>query len=139
MNIRINVILFVIGLLICDGTSAQSFQICEASGAALAQCAADWERVFHSGNKMEGESTVWNTASFQSFVGGVSLATIQNKWCPTGQFSLDAIYAISAKFLREHPEQWQARPVDLVLVPLAQTYPCVGDTKKKKIKVDIHG
>jgi len=130
MKKLITIMFFSIGSLISAGTNAESLGDCGINGPALAQCAADWEQVFRNGNKMENTTAIWNTASFQGFTSGVALATLQKRWCPKTGFSSDTVNAIVAKFLREHPELWQARPVELVLAPLAQAFPCGKKARK---------
>lgn len=116
----------VVGIFNLQGANAQSlgFVQCESNGLLFAQCAATWERVFSNGNKMDDAMTTWAAGSFQSFVSGAASATFQKRWCPTEPFSFDMLSAVSAKFIREHPERWNTQPVELVLAPLAQAFPC---------------
>ena len=115
----------VVGFHLQNGNAqGQGFVQCESTGLLFAQCAATWERVFNKGNKMDDALTTWAAGSFQSFVDGASSATFRKRWCPTEPFSIDMLSAVSAEFIREHPEKWSMQPVELVLVPLAQAFPC---------------
>ena len=111
-------------LLLGRNASADGLPNCSRTGSEFAQCGATWERVFQSSNQLDTTRTAWEAGSFESFVTGVSLATLQKKWCPRSPFSSDAIIAVVAKYVREHPEDWSDSPLNLVTKPLALAYGC---------------
>jgi hypothetical protein len=119
-------LILVVGLFALHGSNArgQGLVRCNESGLLFAQCAAAWERVFIGGKKTEDALTVWATGSFQSYVDGVASATFEEEWCPKESYSSEVLSAVSAKFIREHPEKWSDPPLDLVLIPLAEAFPC---------------
>lgn len=128
-------LVLVVGLLVLQGGNArgQSLMRCSENGLLFAQCAAAWERVFISGQKTEDALTAWATVSFQGFVDGVASATLDEEWCPNDAYSSEMLSALSAKFIREHPEKWSDPPVDLVLVPLAEAFPCGTNAERSDI------
>jgi len=77
--------------------------------------------------------TAWATGSFQSFVDGVAAATIDDDWCPNKSYASELLSAISAKYIREHPEKWRESPMDLVLMPLVEAFPCGTNTERSDI------
>jgi hypothetical protein len=123
------------GLLALHGGNArgQGLLRCNESGILFAQCAATWERVVIGGKKTEDALTAWATGSFQSFVDGVAATTVDDDWCPNKSYSSELLSAVSAKYIREHPEKWSESPMDLVLMPLAEAFPCGTNTEKSDI------
>jgi Rap1a immunity proteins len=111
----------------------QSLVRCNENGALLAQCAAIWERVVIDGKKTEDALTAWATGSFQSFVDGVAAATVDDEWCPNDTYASELLSAVSAKYIREHPEKWREPALDLVLVPLAEAFPCGINVERSDI------
>lgn len=98
---------------------------CDTSGAHLAQCAAVWQKVFESGSNMSDMRSAWAAAYYQGFVDGVMMTQAKKTWCPPDAFvPLDQIYALTAKYLQEHPEQWGKPPRDLVNSAVGAAFPC---------------
>jgi hypothetical protein len=124
-----------VALFVLHGGNAhgQSPVRCNESGLIFAQCAATWERVFIGGKKTEDALTAWVAGSFQGFVDGVASATFEEEWCPNETYSSEVLSAVSAKYIREHPEKWSDPPIDLVLVPLAETFPCGTNMERSDI------
>ena len=111
----------------------QSLVRCNENGVLFAQCAATWERVVVGGKKTEDALTAWATGSFQSFVDGVAAATVDDEWCPNKSYASELLSAVSAKYIREHPEKWRESPMDLVLAPLAEAFPCGANVERTDI------
>jgi len=111
----------------------QSLVRCNENGVLFAQCAATWERVVIEGKKTEDALTAWATGSFQSFVDGVAAATVDDEWCPNKSYASELLSAVSAKYIREHPQKWGELPIDLVLIPLAEAFPCGNNVERSDI------
>jgi len=125
----------MVGLFALYGGPAhgQSLARCDENGILFAQCAATWERVVIGGKKTEDALTAWATGSFQSFVDGVAATTVDDEWCPKESYSSELLSAVSAKYIREHPEKWRESPMDLVLMPLAEVFPCGTNVERSDI------
>jgi hypothetical protein len=130
---------FFIGIVNINCAQANEEVMCATGGANFARCAADWETSFQNGNKMEDTATAWNIANFQGFIDGIVSIANGNIWCPKTMIPLDQIYAMTAKYVRENPDKWNAQPSLLVIKPLSKAFPCINNHKKKYTKPDVAG
>ena len=65
---------------------------------------------------------------------GISLSQINKTWCPVTEFFTDQITAITAKFLRENPDKWNVKPINLVTYAVSGAFPCAKKLTKHKNK-----
>ena len=109
-----------------SGVSAQTTptQPCLISGSALAQCGSAWEGIFFNANRMPDPGLSYMAGYFEGYVGAILNSEQQKTWCHKGTVSLDALYAVTAKFVREHPEKWERKPLEIVKEALGLAYPC---------------
>jgi hypothetical protein len=105
------------------GTGATTTE-CTATGNNLAMCAGESETVLANGNRLLDTAQAYDVGLFDGFVWGIGAVGLQRAWCPTAPFTGNQISAITAKYVREHPERWGMRPADLVMAALASAFPC---------------
>ena len=107
---------------------------CEVDGVSLAHCANSWEQIFNGGNKLIDPQISYESGYFDGYVLGISLSQINKTWCPITEFSTDQITGITAKFLRENPDKWHERPINLVTNAVSDAFPCAKNLTKHKTK-----
>ena len=93
-------------------------------GQQLARWAAAWEGATQAGGRAHDTTSALDIEFFQGFVAGVAFTTVNRAWCPVGTYSLSQLSAVSAKYLRDHPERWSERADQLVLEGLVGAFPC---------------
>ncbi len=114
-------ILFV-GILLVSANSQADYT---GTGDELARFAAAYEHSRAQGNLIYGgPELAMDIAYYSGFVNGVALSTLGIAWCPREAFSMAQIWSVAAKFLAEHPQQWNQPPATLVALGLASAYPC---------------
>jgi hypothetical protein len=97
---------------------------CTANGSELAACAVALDQ-HPIGTNMYDAKVIAMVNSYTGFVEGITLTTLNRYWCPNGErFQIDMLYAVVSKFLRDHPEQWNDQPTNLVIKGLAAAFPC---------------
>ena len=116
----------VLLLIACGSAHANdAMRDCYESGTVLAQCAAAWERVFQAGNKATDATTAYQLGSYEGYVSGVADQGLGTSWCPATRNIADTqIWALVAKYLREHPESWNQHTLMMVNAALQQFAPC---------------
>jgi hypothetical protein len=107
-----------------------TFVFCYHSGEDLAACAASWEQMSASGNKVDGLKTAWEASGFENFVAGLRYENQDSSWCDpaSGETSAEDGFKTVAKYLKDNPEKVKSSAAAvLVDKALHEAYPC---TKK---------
>lgn len=98
-------------LLITYAALAQARQPYDGSAIELARFASTYERTRAAGVGMPEESE--DVGFFKCFVQGVF---VTQKWsCARAPISMEQVWAVVAKYIREHAERWGIEARDLVI------------------------
>ncbi len=115
-----------------NGVLAQKELDQKYDGPELAASAALWEKSRADGNVIHGVENVRKAEYFIGFVNGTAFATRGRTWCSGEALVVAQIWAISAKFIREHPELWHLNPDSLVELALGEVFPCSPTAKPRR-------
>ena len=97
---------------------------CVMTGQLLAACAVSWEAIRANDDKLTEPGRSYEAGLFDGYIFGIAVADLQTRWCPQQPFTPNQLSAVTSRYLREHPEQWGLRPVELVRLSLAGAFPC---------------
>lgn len=94
------------------------------TGTELANQSTYWNKSL-TGNTSADIDIVANAARFISYVTGVHDAYEESaQFCTPSNSTRGQVIAIAAKYIKEHPEQWNQNPARIVLTSLQQAFPC---------------
>lgn len=94
---------------------------------SFAQCAAASNKILQNGNKLVEPGESYQSGWFDGYIIGIlnSNSTANKKFvCFDGALSAYQISAVVAKYMQDHPEQWNELASTLVKRALSQAFPC---------------
>lgn len=103
---------------------------CYSSGDNFASCAAAWEQMSASGNKVDGPKMAWEVSGFENFVAALRYENQDSSWCDpaSGETTIDDALHTVAKYIKDNPDRVKSSSAAvLVDKALHEAYPC---TKK---------
>jgi hypothetical protein len=108
-----------------------SLTYCYRSGDDFALCAASWEQMTASGNKVDGIKTAWEASGFEGIVAALQYEGEDSTWCAPsgGQVSPDDAFKAVDKYLKDNPDRVKTTAAStLVDKALHEAYPCTKKT-----------
>jgi hypothetical protein len=94
------------------------------TGTQLADEASYWGKSL-IGNTSVDADTVIKEARFSGYVIGVHDSYEYSAlFCTPSNSTRGQVLAVAAKYIKEHPEQWNQNPSQIVLASLQQAFPC---------------
>ena len=94
------------------------------SGAQLADEASYWRKNL-TGNAIVDIETVTKESRFSGYVIGIHDSYEYSAlFCTPSNSTRGQVLAVAAKYIKEHPEQWNQNPAQIVLASLQQAFPC---------------
>lgn len=95
------------------------------TGNDLANCLPE----YHKASRGDKNTNYDEATRFQAYVIGVFDTLDGRQFCSPKYTSVKQITAIVAKYLESHPEHWNKPGPDIIVMALAESFPCA---KKKK-------